>query len=223
MYRFAVAFGCFVSIVLAAGCQCLENRYMGCGYATGMGGMPSLSCGDCGDCGDNCDGYRPGHPLGNLMGCASGCGEVYWGEWTSDPPDCCDPCDDCGNWVGTRFRGFPFVQHLLAGLHGALTGQCAALCGGCPVCLNGAAQGETAYYEEEFVAGLPAEEVYMAPEATQATGPTEAAEPAPESAEPESAQPIPAARPQARYQPQPPGSMSFFNLPSHRTADPALR
>ncbi len=25
--------------------------------------------------------------------CGNGCGEVYVGEWISDPPDCCDPCD----------------------------------------------------------------------------------------------------------------------------------
>jgi hypothetical protein len=29
-----------------------------------------------------------------------GCGEIYWGEWLSDPPDCCDPCDACGNFTG---------------------------------------------------------------------------------------------------------------------------
>ncbi len=39
-------------------------------------------------------------PLQQLMGCSSGCGEIYWDEWLSDPPDCCDPCDQCGNWIG---------------------------------------------------------------------------------------------------------------------------
>jgi hypothetical protein len=32
--------------------------------------------------------------------CDSGCGETYWGEFHSDPPDCCDPCDNCGNYIG---------------------------------------------------------------------------------------------------------------------------
>ena len=29
-----------------------------------------------------------------------GCGDIYWGEWISDPPDCCDPCDQCGQFTG---------------------------------------------------------------------------------------------------------------------------
>jgi hypothetical protein len=30
------------------------------------------------------------------------CGERYWNEWYSDPPDCCDPCNDCGTFVGPK-------------------------------------------------------------------------------------------------------------------------
>lgn len=30
----------------------------------------------------------------------SGCGERYWGDWYGDPPDCYDPCDQCGNYTG---------------------------------------------------------------------------------------------------------------------------
>jgi hypothetical protein len=35
-------------------------------------------------------------------GCAScvGCGEIYRGDYASDPPVCCDPCDGHGNWIG---------------------------------------------------------------------------------------------------------------------------
>ena len=32
--------------------------------------------------------------------CGCGCGERYWGDWCGDPPDCCEPCDRCGNWTG---------------------------------------------------------------------------------------------------------------------------
>ena len=43
-------------------------------------------------------------PLGLCCPCGGGCGgcdgEPYWSEWHNDPPRCCDPCDDCGNWVG---------------------------------------------------------------------------------------------------------------------------
>ena len=32
-------------------------------------------------------------------GCNS-CGERYWGEWFGDPPECCDPCNRCGDFTG---------------------------------------------------------------------------------------------------------------------------
>jgi len=71
--------------------------------------------GPCGpDCGPPCppDGCGPCHryfgPLSWLFAqfrlrecrACSGCGEVYWGGYCSDPPDCCDPCDCYGNWTG---------------------------------------------------------------------------------------------------------------------------
>jgi hypothetical protein len=34
------------------------------------------------------------------------CGERYWGEFYSDRPDCGDPCDEYGNWIGRgRWHG----------------------------------------------------------------------------------------------------------------------
>jgi hypothetical protein len=30
----------------------------------------------------------------------NGCGEIYWGDFHGDPPDCCDPCDRMGNFTG---------------------------------------------------------------------------------------------------------------------------
>lgn len=35
----------------------------------------------------------------HYTGCSQ-CGECYWHEWFSDPPDCCDPCNRCGRFVG---------------------------------------------------------------------------------------------------------------------------
>jgi hypothetical protein len=32
--------------------------------------------------------------------CGPSCGERYWGDFYSDPPDCWDPCDHCGNYTG---------------------------------------------------------------------------------------------------------------------------
>ena len=34
-------------------------------------------------------------------GCSQ-CGEYYWSEWFNDPPDCCDPCNNCGDYVGKK-------------------------------------------------------------------------------------------------------------------------
>lgn len=67
---------------------------------------------------DDCDGnyvrplaYGPLQGLRNLrrqLTCGGGgCGEVYFGEWISTPPDCYDPC--CGDqFVGGAFPSRPF-------------------------------------------------------------------------------------------------------------------
>ena len=53
--------------------------------------------------GGGCDGCGScGREKGFISACKWGCGEIYWDEWLSDPPDCCDPCDDCGNWTGPQ-------------------------------------------------------------------------------------------------------------------------
>ncbi len=101
-----------------------------CGPACGVSGPACASCGDvcvdagcdtccdpcgdtccdpCGGCGcDPCGGscWSGCGPLSWLFGglswgcCGSGCGEFYWSDFYSEPPDCCDPCDRCGNWTG---------------------------------------------------------------------------------------------------------------------------
>lgn len=56
-----------------------------------------------GPCGPAC---YPRGPLSWLFAlfagdfCGDGCGEIYWGDFYSEPPECCDPCDRCGNWTG---------------------------------------------------------------------------------------------------------------------------
>ncbi len=37
--------------------------------------------------------------------CGPSCGEVWWGDWHSAPPDCCDPCDRGGNFTGGGASG----------------------------------------------------------------------------------------------------------------------
>lgn len=59
---------------------CSRKRVFGCGWRT----WDLLGYWGCGN------------------GCADGqgCGEIYRGDYASDPPACCDPCDGHGNWIG---------------------------------------------------------------------------------------------------------------------------
>src|SRR5262245_49886415 len=102
------------AIVLAAGssgCCCFSCHGGPCGECCFYLPKPIVwdgSCNDCGphgrpcnDCCGNC-GLLPWLIWGKT--CGKGCGEIYWGEWVSDPPDCCDPCDQCtGCWTGHHY------------------------------------------------------------------------------------------------------------------------
>ena len=64
-----------------------------------------MGCDSCGSAGyQTCGECQPGlchHPwlwahAKNALTCGAGCGDVYGGEWMSDPPACGDPCDSCG-------------------------------------------------------------------------------------------------------------------------------
>jgi hypothetical protein len=117
MSRFAAS---LVVLALAGGltgCHVIETPYVSdCHHA---GWDPVFgSCGTCGTCGGICEGHTPASYIGHQLMCAGGCGEIYWGPWLSDPPDACDPCDDCGNWVGERCCPPKLRHHLLAGLFG---------------------------------------------------------------------------------------------------------
>ena len=64
-----------------------------------MADSTSYECGTC--CKTvGCGGGIKGWLRNQATGC-KGCGDVYWGEWISDPPDCCDPCDQCGGFSGS--------------------------------------------------------------------------------------------------------------------------
>jgi len=75
--------------------------------------VPRETCDSCAEpCEDPCEAeccHRGRHcgPLTWVFGLfyrctfpSSGCGERYWGDWYGDPPDCSDPCDQCGNYTG---------------------------------------------------------------------------------------------------------------------------
>ncbi len=96
---------CLVLFFIVANCGCCVGRY--CGTPSGYG-----CCSGPSPCAMSCD-PKPifnGSCLRRLMVvpyalmtravCGGGCGEIYWDEWASDPPYCCDPCDPCARWNG---------------------------------------------------------------------------------------------------------------------------
>jgi len=90
--------------------------------------LQHMAGGDCRPCGQ-----APGchnvarHPLDHLrvMLTSGGCGELYIDEWISDPPACCDPCNQCGQYVGPRYC--PQKKNRLTALAGGRVG-----CNVCP-------------------------------------------------------------------------------------------
>jgi hypothetical protein len=51
--------------------------------------------------------------------CGSQCGDCYWSEWFSLPPDCCDPCTNCGAFCGPNNR---FLRRGVFAAHGGAIG-----------------------------------------------------------------------------------------------------
>jgi hypothetical protein len=104
----------------------------GCGGARPCRSVGCRTCSSCGDsscdpcadpCGNGCY-ARPWYrgPLSCVFAlftpncwCGPSCGERYWGDFYSDPPDCWDPCDNCGNYAGRGCRncggGSPGPSH----------------------------------------------------------------------------------------------------------------
>jgi hypothetical protein len=114
--------GCGITVCEPMGCC-----DVGCGPVCGDGccGMDCGCCEEvcCEPCCDPCGGsccHRRG-PLSWALGllrccfhcgwwggcgaCGGGCGEFYWSDFHSVPPNCCDPCDRCGNWTGGGYGG----------------------------------------------------------------------------------------------------------------------
>jgi hypothetical protein len=88
------------SFVFAGGWTMLA-RSLCLAWMTGLAAVLSGCC-----CGP---GYGCGEPWGGCYPCgknycAPSCGELFWSEWFSIPPECCDPCDDCGGFVGPRLN-----------------------------------------------------------------------------------------------------------------------
>jgi hypothetical protein len=161
-----------LSLLLASGCVCrgpcgVVRDPLACAPDCGNNCMPALRYdrvwrGNCNECGPGCGGagsyYQCGALAmlrGHLSGsatCGKGCGEVYWGEWVSDPPDCCDPCNSCGDWQNQQCCSPGLLRRVWWGAHGyRLGGQhgdanCCGGCNGCGSCGGGGVQS-AAYYD----------------------------------------------------------------------------
>ena len=125
-----------------------------------LAALASTGCvlGPCGSHCNDCDGVGQPHYYGagpfesfrawrRGLTCGSGCGETYYDEWSSTPPDCVDPCPefaggghcggcaggciDCGCGCGVAGCGGCGVRPLrtVAGLVVGLYGK--RLCGAC--------------------------------------------------------------------------------------------
>ncbi len=98
MSRVAMLAGLVACCGLLSGCCTVPYGHggnCGTGPAVGYGG-----CTDgCGGCGPGWN-HRPVargplesvHLMRKRLLCGAGCGETYFGEWRSHPPDCADPC-----------------------------------------------------------------------------------------------------------------------------------
>lgn len=122
-----------VVLSFGGGCACVQNRHQGCGDSCCPNPNDPIlgDCNKCGVCGGNdCPGYTPCGYLKYMLTCGAGCSEIYWGEWISDPPDCCDPCDNCGNWTGPGCCNRKPVRNALKALWGTrYFGGCCSTCG----------------------------------------------------------------------------------------------
>jgi hypothetical protein len=98
--------GCIARWWHGDGCGCAAC----CGEAA-CGCENTCGCEPCCDAGCGCEPccatecapcyVSPCKALWNALCGCSGCDcELYWSEWHNDPPRCCDPCDQCGNWIG---------------------------------------------------------------------------------------------------------------------------
>jgi hypothetical protein len=102
MLQRILAAGWITAAVLFVANGCCMDRHWCAGGCCGGTVAADAPCGPGAPCGAGCcDGCGPLGFCEGLLTCGSGCGEMYWGEWLSDPPACCDPCDPCGQWVGS--------------------------------------------------------------------------------------------------------------------------
>ena len=113
-------------------CEGCDSTLAWCRPAGGQGGWGG-SCGSCSSHGSPCGGCGLLNFLRCRMTSCKGCGEMYYGEWMSDPPDCCDPCDACtGDFTGhSGCCGPGLLGRFWLGLSGGRNCGGACGCGDC--------------------------------------------------------------------------------------------
>jgi len=125
-----------LTLILVSGCHCIERTYSPVACCDSWD--PVLgSCQECGLCGGDCEGHTPCSYLKHQLTCSSGCGEIYWGEWLNDPPADCDPCNNCGQWVGPQSCGPNCLQKLASWVFGGSCGGCTKGCNACSAPVGG--------------------------------------------------------------------------------------
>ena len=164
-----------VAVTLVGASGCCVNRFGepvpdGAGFMSGLHLLRGQRCSSCGPT-----------TFAEKSACRTGCGEIYWDEWLSDPPDCCDPCDDCGNWVGPqhgcRKRPSGGLWSLIWGCRGETCsdGECCdeGCVGGCERCDEVVCGIEPSGCIDRAVAHLPPDvEEMKSPAAAQPTRPS---------------------------------------------------
>ncbi|TWU33023.1 hypothetical protein [Novipirellula artificiosorum] len=133
-----------VSLLGAAGCVGpMACGPMGCESGGACGPIAwGAACGGCGEC--------------------EGCGELYVDPWINEPADCCDPCDQCGNYNGQSCGKCRSVFSGIESLWGYRCGNdcscsdmaCGGSCGGCGGC-DSCGSGETYISGETYMSGVP--------------------------------------------------------------------
>ncbi len=105
----------------------LSGRYGSCG------GEPCATCEGSPD--DPFCGHTVSGVLRNMLTCGGGCGDIYLGEWSYDPPDQCDPCNNHGDWTGPQCCPPSCWTRFWEGLHGGRScgTTCQPTCG-CDTC-----------------------------------------------------------------------------------------
>ena len=130
LYRNAPAMLMIAAVLCFSGCVCTHSSV--CGPGIGSGGCGVEACDPCDACATGTCGHGYlAESAKSCLTCGSGCGEIYWGEWTNSPPDSCDPCGSYGcDPCGSPWAPLKGLMHLWGYRYTPACGTC----GGCDTC-----------------------------------------------------------------------------------------